>query len=78
MRVFLDKTSLSANPALWPTIERALGQSEFFSSLGITHIRKFTVGAARGSLVVGKQNRQESCHLFDRRSDSLGRQGGRL
>jgi hypothetical protein len=30
MRVFLDKTSLSANPALWPTIERALGQSEFF------------------------------------------------
>ncbi len=30
MRVFLDKTSLSANPALWPTIEQALGQSEYF------------------------------------------------
>jgi WD40 repeat protein len=30
MRVFLDKTSLSANPALWPTIEEALGQSEYF------------------------------------------------
>ena len=30
MLVFLDKTSLSANPALWPTIEKALGQSEYF------------------------------------------------
>ncbi|MGA7110229.1 MAG: TIR domain-containing protein [Terracidiphilus sp.] len=30
MLVFLDKTSLSANPALWPTIEEALGQSEYF------------------------------------------------
>lgn len=30
MRVFLDKTSLSANPALWPTIEQALGASEYF------------------------------------------------
>jgi len=30
MRVFRDKTSLSANPALWPAIEKALGSSEFF------------------------------------------------
>lgn len=30
MRVFRDKTSLSATPALWPSIEAALGQSEFF------------------------------------------------
>ena len=30
MRIFLDKTSLSANPALWPTIEQDLGQSEYF------------------------------------------------
>ncbi len=30
MRIFLDKTSLAANPALWPTIEQALGQSEHF------------------------------------------------
>jgi WD40 repeat protein len=30
MRVFLDATSLSANPALWPTIEQALGQTEYF------------------------------------------------
>lgn len=29
MRIFLDKASLSANPALWPTIEEALQQSEF-------------------------------------------------
>lgn len=29
MRVFHDKTSMSANPALWPAIERALGQSEW-------------------------------------------------
>jgi WD40 repeat protein len=29
MRIFLDKTSLSANPALWPTIEQALGQTEY-------------------------------------------------
>ncbi|HEY2466573.1 MAG TPA: TIR domain-containing protein [Terracidiphilus sp.] len=30
MRIFLDKTSLAANPALWPTIEQALGQAEYF------------------------------------------------
>ncbi len=30
MRIFLDKTSLAANPALWPTIEQALGQTEYF------------------------------------------------
>lgn len=30
MRIFLDKTSLSANPALWPTIEQALSQTEYF------------------------------------------------
>ena len=30
MRIFLDKTSLAANPALWPTIEQALGQSQHF------------------------------------------------
>lgn len=30
MRIFLDKTSLAANPALWPTIEEALGQTEYF------------------------------------------------
>ena len=27
LRVFRDKTSLSANPALWPSIERALSES---------------------------------------------------
>jgi hypothetical protein len=30
LRVFRDKTSLSANPALWPSIEQALSESEFF------------------------------------------------
>lgn len=30
VRIFLDKTSLSANPALWQSIENALGQSEHF------------------------------------------------
>ena len=30
VRIFLDKTSLSANPALWPTIEKALNDSAFF------------------------------------------------
>ena len=30
LRVFRDKTSLSANPALWPAIEQALRQSEWF------------------------------------------------
>ena len=30
LRVFRDKTSMSANPALWPAIEHALGQSEWF------------------------------------------------
>jgi WD40 repeat protein len=30
MRVFRDKTSLSANPALWHSIEQALSESEYF------------------------------------------------
>jgi len=30
LRVFRDKTSLAVNPALWPSIERALEQSEYF------------------------------------------------
>lgn len=30
LKVFRDKTSLSANPALWPAIEQALIQSEWF------------------------------------------------
>ncbi len=30
LAVFLDQSSLSANPALWPTIERALLASEYF------------------------------------------------
>ena len=30
MRIFRDKTSLSANPALWHSIEQALSESEYF------------------------------------------------
>src|SRR3990172_6746595 len=30
MRVFRDKTSLSATPELWPTIEKAMSESEYF------------------------------------------------
>ena len=30
MLVFRDKTELSANPALWPTIQKALSESEYF------------------------------------------------
>src|SRR5262245_41679952 len=30
LRVFRDDTSLSATPQLWPTIERALGESRYF------------------------------------------------
>jgi WD40 repeat protein len=30
LRVFRDKTSLSANPALWASIEKALSESEYF------------------------------------------------
>src|SRR5262249_46918676 len=30
LRVFRDKSSLSANPGLWPSIERALADSEYF------------------------------------------------
>ena len=30
LRVFRDKTSLSASPELWPSIERALATSRFF------------------------------------------------
>ena len=30
MQVYLDKTNLAANPALWPNIEQALSRSEWF------------------------------------------------
>lgn len=30
VKIFLDKTSLAANPALWPTIEKALNSSTYF------------------------------------------------
>jgi TIR domain-containing protein len=30
LRVFRDKTSLSASPELWPAIEGALSQSDYF------------------------------------------------
>src|SRR5215472_5228808 len=30
MGVFRDESSMAANPALWPSIEKALGQSEYF------------------------------------------------
>jgi WD40 repeat protein len=30
IRVFRDKSSLSANPALWPSIQKALSESEYF------------------------------------------------
>ena len=30
MRIFRDQTSLSANPALWHSIEQALGEAEYF------------------------------------------------
>lgn len=30
LRIFRDKTSLSASPALWPSIERALSESTYF------------------------------------------------
>jgi WD40 repeat protein len=30
MRIFRDETSLAANPALWRSIEQALGESEYF------------------------------------------------
>src|ERR671925_877325 len=30
LRVFRDDTSLSSTPHLWPTIERALGESRYF------------------------------------------------
>ena len=29
MRIFRDKTSLSANPSLWHSIEQALSESEY-------------------------------------------------
>ncbi len=36
MRIFLDKVSLSANPALWQSIEEALGQSHYLLLLAST------------------------------------------
>ncbi len=39
MRIFQDKSSLSANPSLWNSIEQALGAGRVFSAAGISGIR---------------------------------------
>ena len=35
LRVFRDKTSLSANPALWPSIEKARHQLAYDPTIGL-------------------------------------------
>src|SRR6266478_3135860 len=35
LRVFRDNTSVSATPSLWPSIERALGESRFLVLLAL-------------------------------------------
>lgn len=49
LNIFLDKTSLSANPGLWPTIQRALDGSQYFIL--------FASNAAAGSQWVRKELR---------------------
>jgi hypothetical protein len=47
LRVFRDETSLSVTPGLWPSIQRALDESEFFIL--------FASPEAAASLWVGKE-----------------------
>ncbi len=50
-RIFLDNSSLSANPALWPAIESALGESEYLLLLASTLSARIALGHKRNRLV---------------------------
>ena len=52
MRVFRDETSLSNTPELWPSIEAALSQSEYFLLLASPESRQITMGE-EGDRVLG-------------------------
>ncbi len=64
LRVFRDQASLSATPALWPSIERALGDSEFFILLASPEAARsewvnrevawWTVNKDVGKLLIGR------------------------
>ena len=60
LRVFRDDTSLSATPHLWPTIERALGESRFLILLASPE--------AAASHWVGKEI---ACWLETKSTDTL-------
>ena len=57
LRVFRDDTSLSATPHLWPTIERALGESRYFILRRGDDVPK-TFETAKKELEVSLRNRR--------------------
>ena len=57
IRVFRDKTTLAATPTLWPSIERALGQSDYFLLL------------ASPEAAASEWVRREVSYWIDRRSE---------
>ena len=75
IRVFRDKTSLSANPALWPSIEMALNDSEYFLLLASPEAAGIALGAERDRLVAGKSLHSKDAHCPHRRRACLGWNG---
>ena len=61
MRVFRDKASLSANPALWASIQKALEESEYFLLLASPQAAHHR-GSARDR-VVAKNGHRATAHL---------------
>ena len=51
LHVFRDKTSLAANPALWPTIVAALQESRYFLLMASPGRRAIQLGAKRSGVV---------------------------
>jgi hypothetical protein len=73
LRVFRDKTSLSASPALWPAIERALAQASYFVLLASPEAAGLSLGGPGGSLVACASGPGQGPDRAHRRPVGLGR-----
>ena len=73
LRVFRDKTSLSASPELWAPIERALAQARFFVLLASAGVGGLALGRPGGSLVARAQEPRDRPDRPDQRRAPLGR-----
>src|SRR5258708_2829651 len=78
MRIFRDKTSLSANPTLWHSIEQALGESEYFLLLACPSSAKSLWVHQEIQWWLRNRFCREAIDRLDRRGNPLGRPDPRL